>query len=202
MAQNNQLSLETISHLDQLDSNLRSDADKFLEDSGLGQILKSAGFTPVGSYNMHTMVWRDLDFERIIDVPDWNDHWCIGQELAKTGWVWRFSCIDAYRDQCNLGDFGYYWGIRASHPDGGPMWKLDIWTARSEEFAPSHKRRAIWNSLMTEQSRLQILAVKEAVCMHPEYRKNLLSIHIYEAVLERQITSIDAFWQWWLDTYA
>ncbi|MHB1462451.1 MAG: hypothetical protein ACYC1M_14285 [Armatimonadota bacterium] len=151
---------------------------------------------------MHTMVWRDLDFERMVDSPDWLDHWKLGKHLSETGWTWRFSCIDAYRDQCNPGDFGYYWGIRASNPDGGPIWKLDFWTARPNEFAPGIEQRATWTSLMTEQARFQILAIKEAVCNLPEYRKTLLSVHIYEAVLEQRIAGFDAFWQWWLDTYA
>lgn len=200
--QNCGLSSDESLRLDALDSSFRGEADQFLRESGLGRIINAAGFAPVGSYCMRTMVWRDLDFERMVDTPDWSDHWRLGQELARTGWVWRCSCIDAYRDQCNPGDFGYYWGMRASHPSGGPIWKLDIWTARPEEFAPGLERRATWTSLLTEEARLHILAIKEAVCMRPEYRKSLLSVHIYEAVLERQITGFEAFWQWWLDTYA
>ena len=53
---------------------------------------------------------------------------------------------------------------------------------------------------MTEDRRLEILAVKEAVCLLPEYRKSLLSVHIYEAVLEKQIRGIDAFLEWWQST--
>lgn len=200
--QNNQLPPEETARLDQLDSGLRREAGEFLRDSGLGRIISAAGFSPVGSYCMRTMAWRDLDFERMVDAPDWLDHWRLGRELAETGWVWRFSCIDAYRDRLNSGDSGHYWGLRACHPDGGPTWKLDLWTARREEFAPSLERRATWGSLMTEEARLHILAIKEAVCMRPEYRKNLLSIHIYEAVLERRITDFDAFRRWWLGTYA
>jgi hypothetical protein len=39
--------------------------------------------------------------------------------------------------------------------------------------------------------------IKEAVCDLPEYRNILLSVHIYEAVLEHGVRSIDKFWEWW-----
>ena len=188
--------------LNELDSSLRREADEFLVGSGLGPIIAEAGFESVGSYVMRTMTWRDLDFERMVDSPNWMDHWTLGQAIAVTGWVWRLSCVDAYRDQINPGDFGYYWGIRASDPSGGPIWKLDLWTARPQEFAPALERRATWEALMTEESRLNILAIKEAVCSRPEYRKSLLSVHVYEAVLQCQIKGVDAFLEWWQSAHA
>jgi hypothetical protein len=186
--------------LDKLDSSLRREGKEFLVASRLGPIIAEAGFKAVGSYVMRTMTWRDLDFERMVDEPDWAEHWRLGQALARTGWVWRLNCVDAYRDQ-DIEEHGYYWGLRASDPGGGPTWKLDLWTGRPEEFAPALERRAEWNSLMTEASRLDILAIKEAVCKHPEYRKSMLSVHIYQAVLERRIKGVDAFLDWWQSTY-
>ena len=183
--------------LDQLDCSLRGEADEFLVASGLGPIIAEAGLKAVGSYVMQTMTWRDLDFERMVDEPDWAEHWRLGQALARTGWVWRFSCIDAYHDQEGREEDGYYWGLRASDPSGGPTWKLDLWTGRPSEFAPALELRARWMSLLTEDRRLDILAIKEAVCSHPEYRKSMLSVHVYEAVLERRIKGVDAFLEWW-----
>ena len=187
--------------LNELDCTLRREADEFLANSGLGPIIAAAGFKSVGSYVMRTMTWRDLDFERMVDEPDWSDHWRLGQALASTGWVWRASCVDAYRDEYSPDDDGYYWGLRASDPSGGPAWKLDLWTGRREEFAPALERRATWEALMTEDSRLDILTIKEAVCSHPEYRKSLLSVHIYEAALERRIRGVAAFLEWWQSAY-
>lgn len=183
--------------LNELDSSLRREADQFLLSSGLGPIIASAGFSPVGSYVMRTMTWRDLDFERTVDEPDWTDHWVLGQALAGSRWVWRFSCVDAYHDQEDREEDGYYWGLRASDPNGGPTWKLDLWTGRPSEFAPALERRAKWQALMTEELRLDILAIKEAVCSHPEYRKSLLSVHVYEAVLEEGIRGVEPFLEWW-----
>jgi hypothetical protein len=53
-----------------LDSGLREEADRMLEESGIGKILLTEAFHAVGSYAMRTMTWRDLDFERCEDSPD------------------------------------------------------------------------------------------------------------------------------------
>ncbi len=184
-----------MTRLNRLDEDLRREADAFLRESGLGTIIAAAGFHPVGSYVMHTMTWRDLDFERTSDEPSWAEHWTLGQALAATGWGWRFSCIDAYRDPRTPGECGHYWGIRACPPGGGVTWKLDLWTARPHEFEDA--RRAAWMAALSEEARLHILAIKEAICYHPDYRDTLLSVHIYEAVLEEGIRGIEPFWAWW-----
>lgn len=179
---------------------LRAEADEMLTRSGMGAILQQAGYHAVGSYPMHTMTWRDLDFERIQDAPDWGDHWEVGAKLAATGWPWRQVCTDHYRHPWRP-EKGLYWGLRVAPPGGGETWKLDLWTARPEEFAPGTPKREAWASLMTEERRSYVLAVKEAVCMEPEYRKSLLSVHVYEAVLEKGVRGVEEFREWWRATY-
>lgn len=181
--------------LNQKDADLRREADEFLLSSGLGRIISAAGYAPVGSYTMQTMVWRDLDFERMTDTPDWDEHWNLGATLARTKGVYRLSCIDAYRDPF-VHDFGLYWGVRVVGPNDA-AWKLDLWTARPEEFAPGLEMRAKWMDLLTEEARLAVLAVKEVARRHAEYGKALLSVHVYEAVLEHGIRKTDEFMDWW-----
>lgn len=181
--------------LNRLDADLRREADEFLLRSGLGRIISAAGYVPVGSYTMRTMVWRDLDFEKMVDNPNWQDHWRLGDTLAGIEGVYRLSCIDAYRDP-HFMDYGLYWGVRASGPNG-TVWKFDLWTARPEEFAPGLERRAKWMELLTDENRLDILAIKEAVHTRGEYGKTILSVHIYEAVLEHGIGSVEDFMDWW-----
>ncbi len=180
--------------LNRLDADLRREADEFLLSSGLGRIISAAGFMLFGSYVMQTMVWRDLDFERMVDNPDWREHWEWGQVLGGIEGVYRLSCIDAYRDS-HIEESGLYWGVRAIGANGAE-WKLDLWTARPDEFL-GLERRANWMDLMTEESRLDVLAIKEAVHTHPEYRKTVLSVHVYEAVLEHGIGNVEDFWDWW-----
>ncbi|OGN99136.1 MAG: hypothetical protein A2Y89_07730 [Chloroflexi bacterium RBG_13_51_18] len=180
-----------------LDAGLRAEADRMLEESGLGRIIKEEGFKPVGSYVMKTMTWRDLDFERCNDSPDWREHWELGLRLSKNKWVWSLHAVNAYADPRHLNDTGYYWGLRAVRPGEKEFWKLDLWTARPGEFRDAAPNRSLWERKLNEDTRYDILVIKEAVCMLPEYRQTLLSTHIYEAVLEKGVQGIDEFWEWW-----
>ncbi len=166
-----------------------------LRASGLGALLRHEGFAAVGSYVMRTMTWRDLDFERAEESPDWPRHWDLGAALAGIRWAWKFSCADAYR-QPDGTDQGLYWGLRLSDPAGGPTWKVDLWTARAEEFARGSPNRTRWSGLLSDEARARILAIKEAVCALPEYRREILAVHIYEAVLDGGVRGIDEFRRW------
>lgn len=177
-----------------------------LSASGFRAILDDAGYYPLGSYAMRTMTWRDLDFhcER---EPDWKAYWEVATRFSDTGWCVRLQCVDVYREAWM--DYGYYLGIRAvdparreKAPPGDPaVWKLDLWTARPDELTAGPQREA-WMSALTDEARSYVLAIKEAVCTDPRYRKSLLSIHIYEAVLERGLRDLDDFRAWWEATYA
>jgi len=183
-----------------IDTKLRLEADQLLEQSGIGEILLNEGFKPSGSYIMKTMIWRDLDFERIDANPNREQHWALGQKLARTGWIWGFRCIDAYKAH-DIDDEGLYWGLQVANPLGGDTWKIDLWTLRFEELCRGSPKRDLWDSKLTEDSRYKILAIKEVLWNLPNYRKNLQSVHIYEAVLENNISTIDEFWDWWKKRY-
>ena len=166
-----------------------------LSVSGLGNVIRSERFKAVGSYVMRTMTWRDLDFEREENAPSWISHWELGAKLAKIDWVWKLHCTDAYR-QPSGEDQGLYWGLRLSDPAGGSVWKVDLWTARAEEFAVGSPNRARWDSLLSEEARVRILAIKETVCNLSEYRREILAVDIYEAVLDRGVRGIEEFNAW------
>lgn len=180
-----------------LDEELRAEADQLLEQSGLSITIQQKGFKPVGSYAMRTMTWRDLDFERTDDNPDWEQHWKLGLKLSQIDQIWGFRCINAYHDPRNPGDKGFYWGLQVTSLLSGENWKIDLWTARAEEFELASPKRSLWENRLTEDKRCSILSIKEAICNLPEYRQNLLSVHIYEAVLEYSISNMDDFWEWW-----
>ncbi|MBU0611526.1 MAG: hypothetical protein KKI08_26855 [Armatimonadetes bacterium] len=190
-----------------LDEGLRREADEMLAASGIGAILKGRFFEPVGSYAMHTMVWRDLDFE-LCTEPDWKAFWETCSHFALTGWCTRLQCVDAYRG--TAADYGLYCGLRVAPPDrtepspkdDESVWKLDVWTARAEEFEQQGgARRRLWHSRLNDETRSYILALKESCCRDERYRKTLLSVHIYEAVLEQGIRDEDSFFHWWRMKY-
>jgi len=179
-----------------LDQGLRTEADRLLSASGLGEIVLGERYETVGSYVMRTMTWRDLDFERAEEEPDWERHWALGTRLARLSWVWKLHCTDAYRQPGGM-DQGLYWGLRLCDPAGGSVWKVDLWTARAEEFAKGSPNRARWAGLLTEEMRFHILAIKESICHRPEYRREMLSVHVYEAVLDDGVRTTADFMRWW-----
>jgi len=186
-----------------LDEALRTEGCEMLQRSGIGAILQGAGFLPVGSQMTHTMTWRDLDFERIQEPPDWQSHWELGQRLAATGWCVRLNCVDSYRSSGGQ-EPGYYWGLRVIPParlelsiESDLAWKLDVWTARAHEYEPVPENRRRWAAEMTESKRADILAIKRELWHTAEYRRTVLSVHIYEAVLSGGVDDIAGFWKWW-----
>lgn len=193
------------SRLFALDESLRAEADQMLADSGIGAILDEAGYVAVGSYALHTMTWRDIDFERYEDEPDWSRHWEVGTRLAKTGWCVRMNCVDWFRLKPEDTVEHLYWGIRIvspcqqqpiplSHPT---VWKLDLWVVERNRFAANARRRDGWLRRLDDEARSYVLAIKEAVCDDPEYRRTMLSVHIYDAVLSHNIRDPATFRAWW-----
>ncbi|MEN6644916.1 MAG: hypothetical protein ABFE08_20955 [Armatimonadia bacterium] len=190
-----------------LDEALRHEADEVLAVSGIGSILGELGYHAVGSYAMRTMVWRDLDFELEAE-PDWDVFWSTCSRFAATGWCIRLQCTNVYRE--NWADAGLYCGMRVAAPDCGKptpngdaeVWKFDVWTARAAEFEEqAGERRRLWQSLLTDEARSYILAIKQAIWQDPNYGKTLISVHVYEAVMEQGIRDLDSFYKWWRETY-
>ncbi|MEN6547002.1 MAG: hypothetical protein ABFE07_13280 [Armatimonadia bacterium] len=182
-----------------LDERLRREADEMLLASGIGSILDETGFTPVGSHVMHTMTWRDLDFERYGE-RDPAAHWKLGEAIARSPWTFRAQFEDFFRK----GDTGYYWGFLAADPDfpgpvrrGHPLvWKLDVWQFPLTHRCANLNRRGPWQSLLSEESRGHVMALKETLCRDPRYGISLFSVDIYEAVLGQQIQDIQQFERW------
>jgi hypothetical protein len=182
-----------------LNADLHTEADLMLKESGLGKLIKEAGYKPVGSYAMQTMTWRDLDFERIEDPPDWQRHLQFGEKLMRLGWLWEVDSMNTFITDYFPGlPKGYFWGIRGEYPKGGPTWKFDLWAARQEEFERErdNSRMTNWMRKLTEEKRFYILAIKDAICHTLEYRRTIHSVDIYEAVLDCNISNLEDFREW------
>jgi hypothetical protein len=174
-----------------LDAALRAEGDQMLSETGLGALLAEAGYHPVGSYAMRTMTWRDLDYHRY-GRPEWEEQWEFATRLAGSGACYRLTVEDFTEHPSPSLPRGIYIGARVFWRE--QVWKLDLWTALREEFPTD--RNEVWQRLLTEDKRARIPAIKEAICDGPQYRRTILSIDIYEAVLERDITTVDDFLRW------
>ncbi len=178
-----------------LDTRLHNEADALLDQIGLGTILHSEGYLPVGSYTMRTMAWRDLDFERTEENPDWQLHWNLGNRFARLNSICELKCTNVYH-QTHSRDYGLYWGLQIFNPQNGAKWNIDIWTARKAEFLQGCPDRERWAMLLTDEKRGNIVSIKESVCNLPEYRSTIQSVHIYQAVLDENIRGLNEFIEW------
>ena len=180
-----------------LDAGLRAEADKMLEESGLGKIIKEEGFHAAGSYAMKVMTWRELDFERGDNNPDMRQHWKLGERFYKHPWVWGLRYVDASRDPRTPGDEGFYWRLEVAGEPRDEYWMIDLWTARPEVFERGAPKRPLWMKMLNDDTRYRILEIKEVICKSLEYRRTIHSWHIYEAVLENGVKGLDEFREWW-----
>jgi hypothetical protein len=180
-----------------LNDNLHIEADLMLKETGLGKLINEAGYKPVGSYAMQTMTWRDLDFERIENPPNWQKHLRFGEKLMRIDWLWEVDSMNTIiTDYFHALPKGYFWGMRGEYPKGEPTWKFDLWTARQEEFKRGNSRVTNWMSKLTEEKRFYILEIKDAICHTLEYRRTIHSVDIYEAVLDCDINTLEDFREW------
>ncbi|MHB8103990.1 MAG: hypothetical protein ACYDG5_00420 [Dehalococcoidales bacterium] len=180
-----------------LDAGLRAAADRMLEESGLGRIIRAEGFKPAGSYAMKVMTWRELDFERGDNNPTLQEHWKLGKVFYGNPNVWGLRYVDASRDPRTPGDEGFYWRLEATGKPAKDYWTIDLWTARPEVFLRGAPQRPLWMSRLNDDSRYYILEIKEIICKLLEYRRIIHSWDIYTAVLENGVKGIDEFWEWW-----
>ncbi|HUT74561.1 MAG TPA: hypothetical protein VM221_06980 [Armatimonadota bacterium] len=74
-----------------------------------------------------------------------------------------------------------------------------MWSAHSSVFAIGTARSDEWRRLLVDDARSYVLAIKESVCHDSEYRKTMLSVHIYDAVLHHGIRDVVSFRRWWED---
>ena len=161
-----------------------------LADLDLPALLARAGRpVRVGNSVLGLMAWRDLDFnvlcrdldaDRVFEtIRPLAAHPRIKQ-LRYSNERGRFNATGLPQDE------GYYWGVRY-HTEAGDEWKLDLWFL--PETAPRPEFAHLANILprLTPETRLAILWIKDIWHRLPAYRGRVLSIDIYDAVLEHNI---------------
>jgi hypothetical protein len=176
-----------------VDAELRAEADRLLE-SGLRDVLDAFGETHVmGSYALELMTWRDLDIHVVREDLDRGAFFELGRGLATLLTPHRMHYRDETVEQTPGLPPGLYWGIYLGDERKG-AWKIDIWATTRSGFEPSQRFQDRIQQRLTPATRERILAIKSACWQHPHYRRDFSSNDIYEAVLDRGVTSVEGFW--------
>jgi hypothetical protein len=102
---------------------------------------------------------RDIDFERYDENPDCDTQWELGKELAQLEWVWNLHCNDAYKDPAPRA-VGALLGNQGYGAESGNIWRIDLWTARREEFERIAPNRNTWYSKINDNTNLRFFQSK------------------------------------------
>ncbi len=175
---------------------LETEAAALLAEWDLFRRLRLVGQAElIGSAALGLMVWRDIDL--MVMAP----------ELSVAG---AFAALDPLITNPRVAQLRYlnqsgpfnetalpederYYFAATVRTDDDAEWKLDIsfWladrTPRELSYLDEMKRR------LTDETRLAILWIKDAWHQLPTYRTSVLSIDIYDAVLEHGVRSPRGF---------
>lgn len=175
---------------------LQAEAEEVLADLDLSALLARAGRpVRVGSSVLGLMAWRDIDFnvlcrdldaDRVFEtIRPLAAHPRIKQ-LRYSNERGRFNATGLPEDE------GYYWGVRY-HTEAGGEWKLDLWFLPESAPRPEFAHLANIPPRLTSETRLAILWIKDIWHRLPAYRGRVLSIDIYDAVLEHNVRTPEEF---------
>ena len=147
----------------------------------------------VGAASYDLMVAPDIDLEIF----------CPGQPRIEDGFSVLTACATEqgttkarFSNLLESPDEGLYWQLRHRH--GGEEWKIDMWTLREDHPGPlSSSMVEPMNAALTTASRRTILTLKHALAEVPEERCG--SIHIYRAVIDDGVETLDEFRAWRAD---
>ena len=177
-------------------ANLRDEAAGLLDQYGLLSGIGGYGPTHViGSYALDLMTWRDIDI--YVQLPDERDiptFFRIGDTIANRFEAIRmvYSNMFIRTDQ----DFqsGLYWNIRLLHR--GQTWKVDLWGYGEAEYSEKMDGFQELRRTLEPADRLAVLRIKDVVCHWEQYRMGVYSVHIYDAVANHGVATVDEFKDW------
>jgi hypothetical protein len=175
---------------------LREEARSLLYEKGLLDIVQTTGpACVIGSFALDLMTWRDLDIS--VQLPDENDilgFFDIGRKIIDEFQVIRMKYTNPVLHSDFPFDRGFYWGIRILH--SGQTWKVDLWGYGEDDYHENLQKFARLSEQLKDGDRSAILRIKNEVFKRPEYRQEVISLDIYEAVTRHHIKTVKEFDEW------
>lgn len=179
-------------------ADLQSEAAAVRSDLALDTRLSRHGTVmDVGSAALGLMVWRDLDLTVVCQTLDVGSVADTGAGLA------RHERVREVRFRNDTGG----WNTDPRYPDGlylnldcrgrtDDQWKVDIWFVDEPERQPDLAHARELPPRLTPETRVAILAIKDAWAQRPEYGNLVTSWDIYRAVLDDGVRTSADFAEW------
>jgi hypothetical protein len=172
---------------------IKQEADKILFDKGLLGILGSFGTPHIsGSYLLDLMTWRDLDIYLEVDSFSETDFFELGSKICTALEPVKMSFRNELIGKTKGLPAGLYWGIYLGNERAG-AWKIDVWAVNASEYQRLNNFCTGIKQKLTHEAVTKILAIKSQCWKDPEYRRSYSSLDIYTAVLENDVSTIEAF---------
>lgn len=169
---------------------LQKIASELVDELGLAEKLGQLGtFHLVGSATLGLMVWPDIDMEVHVDDYQLSDMLSVAEHLLSQKSVVDVTLRDYRQDPNPNKPKGLYIGGKAEKDD--VRWKLDIWLVRSQDKQSGDITKQMLS--IAEDQKLAILRIKNAVWDNDQYRKKIISMDIYDAVMNFEIRDLDGF---------
>ena len=176
-----------MSELIEQELQLRKDVDELLYEKGLNKILEKYGEVYLtGSYLLKTMLKKDIDISLLnseITIPGF---FKLGGEVAAFlkchGGHYRNTKEKSVNSRPPE---SLYWGFEFAD------WKIDLWIVPKYHLDESIEYSESIINKMDEEKRKLILEIKNVVSSN--YNRKYSSKEIYDAVLEKNILSLEEF---------
>jgi hypothetical protein len=170
-------------------------------DLRLDEVLSAVGDpVRVGSAALGVMVRRDLDITVV----------CPALGAATVGEVAQIGArlaLHARVRQVQFRNDTGAWNIDPGYPDGlylgvryrsarGEDWNLDIWFVDQPERQPDLAHLKSLPARLTPEARTAILRIKHALADCQEPGRSVPSYHVYKAVLDDGVRTLEQFTEW------
>jgi hypothetical protein len=176
-----------------VNSLIKKEADEILYEKGLFRILSSFGTPHIsGSYALDLMTWRDLDIYLETDNIPETEFFVLGGKISTVFQPVKMSFRNERIARTKGLPAGLYWGVYLGNERTG-AWKIDIWAVSSAECQRLVEYCSDIKQKLTPATAIQILDIKSQCWQDPAYRRSYSSMDIYKAVLEKNVTGMEAF---------
>ncbi len=170
---------------------MREKALNLLDKWNIAEYLNKYGDAyTVGSVALDLMTWRDIDLEVICNKePTREDALEVVEILFVENDFRKVTPIDYREGEGVSKPKGLYIGGQYIDEDRNE-WKVDIWLLTPDSANAKKKTQEIRDKL-TPKYRERILNLKSRLHDHPKYRKQVLSVDIYDAVLDKEVKDLE-----------
>ena len=175
---------------------LQKQADKMLKETNLLGILERFGANQSieGSYAYGLMVYPDLDLSVLADNITKQDFAKLVYELSAADWLRGLSTADRVNFASSHPDRipkGFWLGLDVAYQ--GDRWGIDIWLQQPDWLSSNPGSYAERLTKLNEKQRAAVLEIKYHLIYDGLYGNKFFSGDVYDAVLDRGITSFEGF---------